>query len=128
MMAFGSTLLALLTRLTVVWFLAVLALNIAVVGRLTGGMKGHEVEQGTVAACLLLASAAAWMMRRYFSVWAAPFTGGVIGALACGMDSPYGGSLGTLAGLMIVLFPWTPMSFLNRRLRSKDEKTATDGL
>ncbi|MCU0979792.1 MAG: hypothetical protein MUF25_11575, partial [Pirellulaceae bacterium] len=72
-----------------------------------GGAKGMAVPVPNVAACVVVAAVTAVLCRRFWLAFAAPFVAGLAGVLAiaeprCG---PYGGLLGILVGIWILLLP-----------------------
>ena len=73
-----------------------------------GGSKGRNVPVPNLAFCILMASLAASLCKRYWFVFAAPLVAGVVGGLCVGspLDSPFGCVVGLVAGMLVVLMPF----------------------
>ena len=68
-----------------------------------GGMKGGALSIQNVLVCCAVAVVAAFICKRGWLWFAAPFVAGVFGALISG---PYGGILGLLVGCVVTLLPF----------------------
>ena len=72
-----------------------------------GGAKGMAVPVPNVAACVVAAAVAAVLCRRFWLAFAAPLVSGLAGVFAIAEPryGPYGGLLGILVGIWILLLP-----------------------
>lgn len=72
-----------------------------------GRAKGTYAPLPNMAASMCLAAAAAFLCKRYWLTMAAPFIAGIAGVFGIGDPhcGPYGGVLGLLVGLLMVLLP-----------------------
>jgi len=72
-----------------------------------GRIKGGYVPLPNVVSCVIVAGVAALLCKHYWNSVTAPFVGGVAGAfgIAERFSGPFGGVIGFLMGLLIVLLP-----------------------
>ena len=72
-----------------------------------GGAKGLAVPVPNVVSCVVVAALAAVLCKRFWLALAAPLVSGLAGVLAIAEPryGPYGGLLGILVGIWILLLP-----------------------
>jgi hypothetical protein len=73
-----------------------------------GGVKGRCVPIPNIVSCIVVAAAAALLCKRFWLAFAVPFVSGVAGVFGAAgpFYGPYGGVLGFLVGLWILLLPF----------------------
>ena len=75
-----------------------------------GGLKGAYIPLPNLAVCIVVAATAGIVCTRAWSAIAAPALAGIAGVFGIGgqLYGPFGGIVGLLVGLIVVLvpFPW----------------------
>jgi hypothetical protein len=84
------------------------------------GLKGAYVPLWNVAVCIVAAAIAAIVCLRAWSAVAAPAAAGITGAFLIGSDlfTSFGGVVGLLVGLVVVLVPASSLTSSNAADRS----------